>query len=181
MVHDVISTRMAFQGRVFSVRSDQVRDDSGSVFQVDVVEHNGAVTLVPVTPEGAVLFVSQYRHPAGQALLELPAGTLALGEDPRACAERECQEEIGLRPAHLQQLGQVFLAPGYSTELNHIFLAADFTSEPLPQDEDESIQVVPLGANEILERIARGSLNDAKSLAGLYLALPHIGHDFIPR
>jgi ADP-ribose pyrophosphatase len=180
MAHDVISTRKVFQGKVFSVRSDQVRDDSGRVFQVDVVEHNGAVTLVPVTPEGTVLFVSQYRHPAGQELLELPAGTLGPGEDPRACAERECQEEIGLRPARIQLLGQVFLAPGYSSELNHIFLAADFTSEPLPQDEDESIQVVPLKASEILKRITRGDLRDAKSLAGLYLALPHIGPDFIP-
>jgi ADP-ribose pyrophosphatase len=180
MTHDVISTRKVFQGKVFSVRSDQVRDESGGVFQVDIVEHSGAVTLVPVTPEGTILFVRQYRHPAGQELLELPAGTLAPGEDPRACAERECREEIGLRPGRIQHLGQVFLAPGYSSELNHIFLAADFTSDPLPQDEDESIQVVPLKASDITSRIARGDLRDAKSLAGLYLALPHLGQDFIP-
>ena len=180
MTREVISTRKIFQGKVFSVRSDQVRDDSGRVFQVDVVEHSGAVTLVPITPEGTVLFVRQYRHPVGEALLELPAGTLAPGEDPHACAERECREEIGLRPGRIQHLGQVFLAPGYSTELNHIFLATDFTSDPLPQDEDESIQVVPVKSSEVLERIARGDLRDAKSLAGLYLALPHIGHDFAP-
>ncbi len=180
MAHNVISTRTVFQGKVFSVRTDQVRDDEGNVFQVDVVEHNGAVTLVPLTPDGRILFVTQYRHPAGRALLELPAGTLAAGEDPLACAERECREEVGLRPAHIQALGQVFLAPGYSTELNHIFLASDFTPAPLPQDADESIQVIALDAETISARIASGELQDAKSLAALYLALPQLDRRFWP-
>ena len=74
----------------------------------------------------------------------------------------------------------MFLAPGYSTERNHIFLAADFTSAPLPQDEDESIQVVALGAEAVLERLASGELQDAKSLAALYLALPLLGLSFQP-
>ncbi len=181
MAHRVISTRTVYQGKVFTVRTDQVHDDTGGVFQIDVVEHHGAVTLVPVTPDGKVLFVSQYRHPAGKVLLELPAGTLGPDEDPRACAERECREEIGLRPARLQALGQMFLAPGYSSELNHIYLAADFTPAPLPQDEDESIQVIPLKGEDVLASIAKGDLQDAKSLAGLYLALPYLESDFLPR
>ena len=81
MAHDVMSSRTVFQGKVFSIRTDEVRDDRGNVFRVDVVEHHGAVTLVPLTPEGTVLFVSQYRHPAGRTLLELPAGTLITGRN----------------------------------------------------------------------------------------------------
>lgn len=180
MGHDVVSSSRVFEGKVFSIRTDEVRDDRGKIFRVDVVEHNGAVTLVPVTPEGTLLFVKQYRHPAGRNLLELPAGTLGPHEDPHACAVRECREEIGRLPERVQPLGAVFLAPGYSTELNHIFLVSDFTTAPLPRDEDELIQVIPLGADGIRECISKGELEDAKSLAALYLALPHLGKAFQP-
>jgi ADP-ribose pyrophosphatase len=180
MTYEVVSRLEQFRGRVFTVHTDQLRDASGKVFEVDVVQHEGAVTLVPVTPEGEILFVSQYRHPAGRALLELPAGTLSRGETPEVCAERECREEIGLRPGRILPLGQVYLAPGYSSELNHIFLASDFSQAPLPQDEDESIQVIPLSAAEVLDRLSEGGLQDAKTLAALYLALPHLGPSLIP-
>jgi ADP-ribose pyrophosphatase len=181
MAYETLDTKEIFRGKVFTVRTDHIRSPAGADFEVDVVAHAGAVTLVPLAPDGRVLFVHQYRHPAGKEMLELPAGTLTEGEHPRHCAERECREEIGLRPGSILSLGQVYLAPGYSSELNHIFLVSDFTPAPLPQDEDESIKVVPLDAAHVLSILSRGALEDAKTLAGLYLALPHLGAEFVPK
>jgi ADP-ribose pyrophosphatase len=178
MPYTVLSTEVVFRGKVFVIRRDQVRHDGGEVVAFDVVDHPGAVTLIPMTSDGHLIFVKQYRHPAGERLLELPAGTLGLGEDPRACAERESREEIGLRPGRLTQLGAVFLAPGYSSELNHLFLATELVPDPLPQDPDESIEVVPLDSASLMNELASGRIRDAKTLAGLLLARPHLGPSF---
>lgn len=174
MAHAILSSEVVFQGKVFSIRRDQVRSDSADVVTYDVVDHPGAVTLVPLTSEGDLILVRQYRHPARDVLLELPAGTLSPGEDPLACAERECREEIGLRPGRLRELGAMFLAPGYSSELNHVFLATDLTPDPLSQDPDESIELVHLGPVELKKRLGGGEVKDAKTLAGLLLAWPHL-------
>ncbi|HEY43508.1 MAG TPA: NUDIX hydrolase, partial [Anaerolineae bacterium] len=92
MTYRVMYTETVFQGKVFAVRIDQIEKPSGQTMRVDVVEHHGAVVLVPVDEEGRVWFVQQYRHPTGKWLLELPAGTLNPEEDPKACAVRECRE-----------------------------------------------------------------------------------------
>jgi ADP-ribose pyrophosphatase len=102
-------------------------------------------------------------------LLELPAGTLEPGEDPLETAARECREEIGMAPGQLDRLGGVFLAPGYSTEFLHFFLATDLQSSPLDPDEDEDLQVVTVSLDEAIDAIDQGQIQDAKTLAGLYL------------
>jgi ADP-ribose pyrophosphatase len=170
MTVDVLHTEIAYHGRAFDVRRDRIRWANGHTSELDIVEHPGAVTLVPIDADGGLWMVRQYRHSAGQILLELPAGTLEPGEDPRACAERECREEIGMSPGRLTLLGECFLAPGYSTEYMYFFLAEDLSPSPLEADADEDLQVerVPVGA--LASRVATGELRDAKSLAALYLA-----------
>jgi ADP-ribose pyrophosphatase len=170
MSYRVIHTETLFQGKVFTVRIDQVEKPSGQTMRVDVVEHHGAVVLVPVDDEGKIWFVQQYRHPTGKRLLELPAGTLDPEEEPEACAVRECREEIGMSPGQLIPLGGTFLAPGYSTEYLHFYLAKDLQAAPLAPDLDEDLTIERLTWDEVLARITRGELEDAKSLAGLFLS-----------
>jgi ADP-ribose pyrophosphatase len=170
MDYDVLHSELAFRGKVFDVRIDQLRAPSGLIMRVDIIEHAGAVTLVPLDGEGRILFVRQYRHAAGQWLLELPAGTLEPEEEVEACAARECREEIGMAASQLIPLGECYVAPGYLSELNHLFLAKDLTPSPLPPDADEDLAVVPMTLQEVTAAIASGELIDAKSLAGLYLA-----------
>ena len=119
--------------------------------------------------------VRQYRHSAGQVLLELPAGTLEPGEDPRACAERECREEIGMAPGRLTPLGECFLAPGYSTEYMYFYLAEDLSPAPLEADQDEDLRVERVPTAALAGRVSLGELRDAKSLAALYLARERLG------
>lgn len=169
MEHSLTGSEPVFDGRAFKVRIDSVRAPDGKVRRIEIVDHPGAVTLVPVDADGRLYFVRQYRHSTLEMLLELPAGTLGAGEDPADCARRECREEIGLAPASLDWLGGFFLAPGYSTEYLHVFLATGLSPSPLPADEDEDLRVERLTPEQVDERIRRGELHDAKTLAALYL------------
>jgi ADP-ribose pyrophosphatase len=86
---------------------DTVQLPNGKTSLREVVRHNGAVAVVPIDPDGNVILVQQYRHPAGRVLLEIPAGTLNVGEDPDICAERELQEETGYKPGKIIRLGGI--------------------------------------------------------------------------
>ena len=173
MDYTITASEPIFAGRSFKVRIETVRRSDGRAHRIEIVDHPGAITLVPVDAEGRLHFVRQYRHSTLEVMLELPAGTLDPEEDPVDCARRECREEIGMAPQTLERLGGFFLAPGYSTEYLHIYLATQLTSAPLAPDEDEDLRVerLTLGQAEALAR--SGELHDAKSLAALYLYRLH--------
>jgi ADP-ribose pyrophosphatase len=172
MDYHVKTSEVVFRGKVFNIRRDVVESPSGRSHTIDVVDHAGAVTMMPVDDRGRVLFVRQYRHAAGAAILELPAGTLGQDEAPEDCAVRECREEVGMTPGRLIHLGDCYLAPGYSSEVNHMYLALDLTPAPLAQDEDEDIRVEPIPLESIRAYVQRGDVRDGKTLAGLFLGLP---------
>lgn len=171
---ELIRSERVFQGKAFDVRVDQVRLPGGGSTRIDLVEHVGAVAMLPVGADGRLWFVRQYRHPAGKRLLELPAGTLEPQEPPEDCARRECREEIGMDPGSLRRLGGFYLAPGYSTEYIHVFLATELQPSPLPGDEEEQLQVEALTLEQALQHMRSGAIEDAKSLAALLLALPEL-------
>ena len=170
---EVIEQKTVYQGRAFKVRCDKVRFHEESTASMDVVEHAGAVTILPVR-DGCIQFVRQYRHPIGMELLELPAGTLDPGEGPEACALREIREETGFAAGRIVKLGEFYLAPGYSTEYTHVFLATELHPDPLPGDPDEFITLEPVPIEQAYEMANNGKLVDGKSLAVLLLAQPFI-------
>ncbi len=169
MEYTVTASEPIFAGRAFKVRIDTVQRSDGRAHRIEIVDHPGAITLVPVDAEGRLQFVRQYRHSTLEIMLELPAGTLDPNEDPIDCARRECREEIGMAPQALERLGGFFLAPGYSTEYLHIYLATQLTSSPLAPDEDEDLRVERLTLEQAEALASSGELHDAKSLAALYL------------
>lgn len=174
MSYTILSSQPIYRGRAVGLRVDHVRLPDGQTAEWEVVEHPGAVTLVPIDGEGRIWFVRQYRHSISRELLELPAGTLKTGEDPLLCASRELQEEIGMAAGRLQKLGNFYLAPGYSEEYMHVYMAADLTHSVIPMDPDESITVEQIPAPVALQMARDGRLSDAKSLAALLLAAPHL-------
>jgi ADP-ribose pyrophosphatase len=175
MSHKVIKSKKVYHGKVFDVRTDEVEGPGGESYRVDVVEHAGAVSIIPVDGEGNIWFIRQYRHAVGKRILELPAGTLAASETPETCAERECREEIGMAPGRLIHLGSAHLAPGYSTEYMHFFLALGLTPSPLPGDPDEDIQVEIHPSRRVREMIEGGEIQDIKTLAGILLSQEWLG------
>lgn len=164
------SSETVFQGRVFDVRVDHLRSRDGRPGRVDLVVHPGSVTILPVDDRGRVIFVKQYRHPTGGDLLELPAGTLEKGEAALECARRETEEEIGMSPSDLLQLGSCYLAPGYTTEETHIFLARSLSPIESRADPDEDIKIVKHDLPTVASLTSSGQINDAKTLAALWLA-----------
>jgi ADP-ribose pyrophosphatase len=133
------------------------------------------VTVVAVLSDRRILLVRQYRHAAGETILELPAGTLdILGdgsvEQPLPAAQRELFEETGHRAGSWRKLAEFFTAPGFASELMHLFLATDVTADPThtgPQ-EDERLELEILPFEEALTMAESGQIRDAKTLVGLY-------------
>ena len=174
MPFDTIKSETVYLGKAFDVHRDQVKLPDGKITTFDVVVHPGAVTMIPINSHGQILFVRQYRYCVGQYLLELPAGTLDEGESPETCALREVREEIGMSAEHLEKIGEFFLVPGYSTERMYIYLATELSSDPLQGDEDEFITVEAIALEKVPELVSQGIIQDAKSIAALYLAQPYL-------
>lgn len=174
----LVSSRAIYGGRVVRLRVDDVRlEPEGRLASREVVDHPGAVALVPLTQDGQVLLVRQYRYAAGRELLEIPAGTLEPGEDPEACAIRELEEETGRKAGRLELLGSVYTSPGFCSERIHIYLAR---LDPGPggamhPDEDERLLLEALPLETALEMAMSGRMADAKSVAGLAMAAARLG------
>jgi 8-oxo-dGTP pyrophosphatase MutT (NUDIX family) len=174
MPFELLKSEIIFSGRAFTIRRDLLKTPDGGETHLDIVDHGGSVVILPVDEKGKVLFVRQYRHAAQLDLLELPAGTRDGDEPHRDCAAREVREETGMGARTLTRIGDFYLAPGYSTEFMVVFLATDLYPAPLKGDADEFLEVVPVPIREALEMAVRGEMPDAKSLAALYLARPHL-------
>jgi ADP-ribose pyrophosphatase len=172
----LVASELVHRGRVLEFRVDTVERADGRRARRDMAVHPGAVAIVAVDPEGRVLLVRQYRHPAGRALLEIPAGTLdrdpASGatEDPDVAARRELEEETGYRAERWERLTDFWTAPGFATERMFLYLATDLVpagQDRLRPDEDEALELVRLPWREAIAAAERGEIADAKSLVGI--------------
>jgi len=170
LIETTIGSDTVFDGRLLKVRRDYVRLPDGAESTREVVEHPGAVAMVPINDDGEVLLVRQFRQPVGAVLVEIPAGTLDPGEAPEACARRELAEEIGFEPAKLKLLAAVYLAPGYSSELIRIFLATELHAATADCDADENLQTVRMPLADAIQAAKDGKFKDAKTVCGLLLA-----------
>lgn len=170
----ILDSKEVFQGRVFDVTSDTIREGD-ITYERDVVHHPGSAVIVPVFDDGTVALVRQYRHPALRYLLEVPAGTLNRGERPEEGAARELEEELGLISANMAKLVEFFVSPGFCEEKMWVYLATALTETAQRLEDDELIEVVRLPFSRALEMISDGEIEDAKTIIGLMLAAPRIG------
>lgn len=163
----VTSAKRIYEGKVINLRVDTVVLPGGRMAQREVVEHRGAVAIVPMQDDGSVILVRQWRTPARAALLEIPAGSLDPDEAAEAAARRELGEEINFQAARMTKLFETYMAPGYSTEIIHYYLAEGLTPFQGEPDEDEDIEVITLPLAEAIAKIKTGEIHDAKSVSGL--------------
>ena len=170
LTEKTLESKRIFEGRLVNLRVDTVELPSGRTTTREVVEHKGAVAIVPMLDHEKIVLVRQFRQPAGAVLLEIPAGTLDEGEDPAGCARRELVEETGYFPGKLTEMFHSYLAPGYSTEMLHTFLAEDLRQVGQNNDVDEFIEIVPVNLRDAVEMVISGGIVDAKSICGILLA-----------
>lgn len=173
----VTASRTVHRGHYLEVRVDDIATPGGGTSTRDIVAHPGAVAIVALDPDEAVLMVRQFRLAAGRTLLEIPAGTLDRVpgggvEDPDLAAPRELEEETGFRAGSWEHLGAFWTAPGFATELMHLYLARDLVpahENRLGPDEDERLEIDHIPWREALAMAERGEIADAKTLVGLLL------------
>jgi ADP-ribose pyrophosphatase len=163
----VLSSRVVFAGRVFSVRRERVSEPGGVVAGRDIVVHPGSVVLLPVFPDGKILLVRQYRHAARGFLWELVAGRIDAGESPAAAAHRELAEETGYAARRLRKLLEIFPSPGFVSERMWIFSATGLTPGAARPEDDERITPRRFSLAAAEKMIRRGALRDAKSIAAI--------------
>ena len=165
-----LESRVRYEGRTVSVRSERVALPNGHQVELDVVRHPGAAAVVPLDADGSLLMVRQYRHTVGGWLLEVPAGKLSPGEEPAACAHRELEEEAGVRATTLRELGSIFVSPGFCDERIWLFLATDLVPSEQRLEADEVLAVERLPLAEAERRAVDGELVDAKSTVAILRA-----------
>ncbi len=172
----LLRQRLSYQGRKFNFEVNRLRLPNKSEGEWECVRHPGGALAVPVTPDGRLVLTLQYRFTVQGRLLEFPAGTLEVGEDPAGTIAREIQEEVGYRAGQWRKLGEFFLAPGYSDEIIYAFLATDLEllENPPQQDDDEDIETVLMTVGEVEQAILSGDIADAKSICSFMLAKPFL-------
>ncbi len=163
------TARPVFKGKLLSVFVRTHRYPGGYTGSLEVVQHPGAALIVPFLNRDTVLMLRQYRPVVKEYLWELPAGTLAANESPRACACRELCEETGYRAAAMRRVGSIVPVPGYSTERIHIYAAHTLTAAAAHQEADEVLRVHALSLARIRALVRKGRVIDAKTLSALAL------------
>jgi ADP-ribose pyrophosphatase len=172
----IIQNKLHYQGRKFSFNVDRIELPNGVTGEWECIHHPGGAMAVPITNDGKLVLVKQYRFPTQGRILEFPAGTLEVGEDPATTIAREIEEETGYRASKWTNLGEFFLAPGYCDEIIYAYLAQDLEKlavQPVG-DDDEDIAVVLMTPSEFEAAIASGESIDAKSIAGYFLARKYL-------
>ena len=165
-----ISSERIYEGAILNVRRDKVTAVKGEAYR-EIIEHNGAVAMVPITNEGKVVMVKQFRYACGRAVLEIPAGKIDAGEtDPSAVAARELKEETGYTADNIISLGKINTSAAYSEEMISLYLMTGLTDGEQHLDEDEALDVIEIPFEEACDMAASGKLIDAKTIAALLMA-----------
>ena len=170
----LVSSKLSYKGKVFNVYTDTVIEPNGHRTVRDVIRHNGSVVILAVDEstnpsDPDIILERQYRHAAGQVLLELPAGTREPGEAPLAAAKREMIEETGYRARRWTMLLRYFASPGFLGEWMQIYLARDLRAGQAHPELDEQIEILRMPLSKAMQLVAEGKIHDGKTLIGLSL------------
>jgi ADP-ribose pyrophosphatase len=172
-VFETASSETLYTGKIFALRSDQVRMPGGEVVTREIVEHYGAVAVVAMDDDGNIPMIYQYRHAFGRRLWELPAGLLDVGgEAAHLTAARELMEEAGLKAECWKVLVDLDSTPGFSDESVRVYLATGLTQVDRPEahheEADLTLEWYPLA--DAARKVLSGEIVNAIAVAGILAA-----------
>ena len=170
----LLTSKVVYQGPLFRVLHDRIIEPGGTKSERDVIRHNGSVVILAVDNSKSkknpwIVMERQYRHAANQFLWELPAGSLAPGEDPLLGARRELEEETGYRAKKWKPLVEYYASPGFLGEIMLVFLAEGLVAGDAHPEEDEEIEFRLVKLSDALKMIEKGAILDGKTLTSVLL------------
>ncbi len=173
MKEKTLTSQIVYDGKIITVRRDEVELANGRKSFREVVEHSGGVVIVALKGD-SILFVKQFRYPIKEVITELPAGKLEKGEDPDAACERELEEETGYRAKHWTSLGYIYTSIGFCDEKLYIYLAQELEFVGEHPDDGEILENYEYKIKDVEEMIQNGKINDAKTICAIHRALKEI-------
>lgn len=166
----ILTRRTAYNGKILDLEIEQIELPGGKRTDFELVRHPGAAAVVMMSEEREVVMLRHYRHATGGWLSEIPAGKLDPGEEPAACARRECGEETGLEPRDLTPLGWIWTTPGFSNEKVWLFLGRNLSAVEPRLDGTEVLRTERVPFDQAVSIARSGELTDAKSICALLRA-----------
>lgn len=162
-----VKSEKIYGGKIINVRVDTVELPHKKYSKREIVEHPGAVGIIPITSDKNIILVKQFRKPIEEVLLEIPAGLIEYKEEPRQSAIRELKEETGYTTDKFKKLFEYYSTPGFSDEKIHIYLAEEVVEGTAQPDENEYIEIIKMPVDEALEKVKNGEIRDAKTIVGI--------------
>ena len=162
-----LSSTSIYDGKVVKLRKDEIELPNGNKSFREAIHHPGGACVIAKCDD-YIYFVKQFRYPYGKVLLEIPAGKLNEGEDPKACAIRELEEETGLIAEKVELLHSIYPTPAYTDEVIYIYLASNLKKGTVHLDSDEFLNVVKIKTDDVKKMLLSGEIHDAKTIVALY-------------
>lgn len=163
-----LDSEMIYNGAIMNVRRDKVTVLNGTSYR-EIVEHSGGAAIAALTDDGKMVMVKQFRYPAGQVMLEVPAGKRDPGETRYDTAVRELREETGYCASHVRLLTQMFPAIGYSEEMLELYLCYGLTPGETDFDENEALDNIEIPLDELYDMVMRGEILDGKTQVAILM------------
>lgn len=160
-----IKTEQIFNGKVLSLRVDDVELPNGKYSKRELIKHPGAVAVIAITNENKIVMVEQYRKALEQSLIEIPAGKLEPGEAPSVTAARELEEETGYVSGKMEHIISFYTSPGFADEIVHLYIATELQKKENSAacDEDEFVEVMEISLEEAQQYIKEKRIYDVKT------------------
>lgn len=163
-----VKHELMHKGNIVDFYQDSIELPNDKTVNWDYIQHKGASAIVPITSDGKIIMVRQYRIGSDSELLEIPAGGINSGEDPYETAVRELEEETGYTSNSVKHLIDVHSAPAYTSECVYIYYADNLIKSHQKFDEDEFIELESYELDELISMIMDGKITDGKTIAGLF-------------
>ncbi len=172
-----VKSEKIYDGRVISLRVDTVELPNKKYSRREVVEHGSSVVILPISDEGTVFLVEQFRKPVEKMMLELPAGLVEANEDPKEAAERELTEEIQKKAGKMDFIYDFYTSPGFTNEKISLYLARDLEDVEGKSDDDEFLNIVEISIEEFLSMFRNFQLEDSKTVLGAMFLEKYLGEN----